>query len=183
MLTCISVALSVLHKKTIVIALLSHLSPFCVFQLSARTTTCCIWLPLPYGLSLRGVQPFDPLLYPCYIFLCQLPTVNYECSSGVEAVGFQTLSWGFMQVDKGAVIEAKRFLLLFSSGSTVSTIYLNSLIQSAMPHPISNLFWRSLCQIWYDLHGKDERVLLNPGMKRLCFFRNSEFCSLILTTI
>lgn len=61
----------------------------------------------------RGVQPYDPSLCPCYIFLCQLPTVNHECSSGLEAVGFHTLSGGFMQVDKGAVIEAKRFSLLF----------------------------------------------------------------------
>lgn len=62
---------------------------------------------------IRGAQSYDPLLYPCYIFLCQLPTVNHECSSGLEAVGFQTLSGSFMQVDKGAVIEAKRFSLPF----------------------------------------------------------------------
>lgn len=112
-ISCMRVVWRVLHKRTIAIVLLSHLSQVRVSQLSPRTTTFCIWLPFPYGLSWGGVQPSDPLLYPCYIFLCQLPTVNRECSSGVEAVGFQTLSGSFMQVDKGAVIEAKSFLLLF----------------------------------------------------------------------
>lgn len=40
----------------------------------------------------------------------------------------------------------------------------------------------ALCQIWCRLHERGERVLLNPTMKRFCFFRNSEFCSLFLTT-
>lgn len=113
MISCRRVVWRVLHKRTIAIALLSRLSQVRVSPLSPSTTTFCIWLPFPYGLLLGGVQPSDPLLYPCYIFLCQLPTVNHECSSGVEAVGFQTLSGSFMQVDKGAVIEAKSFFAAF----------------------------------------------------------------------
>lgn len=111
--TCIRVAWRIFHEKLLAIALLSHLSQFCVNQVSPRATTFCVWLPCSTQAIIRGAQSYDPLLYPCYIFLCQLPTVNHECSSGLKAVGFQTLSGSFMQVDKGAVIEAKRFSLPF----------------------------------------------------------------------
>lgn len=131
--------LRVFTIKTIAIALLSHLSQFCVFWLSLRTF--CIWLPLPYRLSLRGVQASDPLLYPCCIFLCRLPTVNHQCSSEVEAVVLQALRVLCRWTKE---LWLKQIFASFSSGSVVSTIYLNSLIQPAMPHPIGNLFWHSL---------------------------------------
>lgn len=109
MFACTSVMLQVFTMKTTAIALLSYLHQFCAFQLSLRTTIFCIWLTLPYR-SLKGGQTSDPLLCPSCIFLSWLPTVNHQCSS--EAVVFQALSVIFMQVDKGAVIEANKFVLL-----------------------------------------------------------------------
>lgn len=46
-ISCMRVVWRVLHKRTIAIALLSHLSQVRVSQLSPRTTTFCIWLPFP----------------------------------------------------------------------------------------------------------------------------------------
>lgn len=113
MFACTSVILQVFTMKNIAIvaiALLSYLHQFCAFQLSLRTTIFCIWLTLLCRSSLKGGQTSDPLLCPSWIFLSWLPTVNHHCSS--EAVVFQALSVIFMQVDKGAMIEANKFVLL-----------------------------------------------------------------------
>lgn len=83
---------------------------FCVFWLSLRTF--CIWLPLPYRLSLRRVQASDPLLYPCCIFLCWLPTVNHQCSSEVEAVVLQAL-WVLCRWTKELWLKQRDFCFFF----------------------------------------------------------------------
>lgn len=116
----------------------------------------------------RGVQPYDPSLCPCYIFLCQLPTVNHECSSGLEAVGFHTI-WGFYaggqrSCDWGKEIFTSFFPVAVLWALSIWTPWFN--LQCLTPSVICSVVLR---QIWYSLHGKDMRFLLNLGMKIFCF--------------
>lgn len=85
---------------------------------------------------------------------------------------------GQRSCDWGKEIFTSFFPVAVLWALSIWTLWFN--LQCLTPSIICSVILR---QIWYSLHGKDKRILINPGMKIFCCFINSEFCSLFLATV
>lgn len=183
MTTCIRVAWRMLHEKILATALLSYLSQFCVSQVSPRTTTFCVWLPLPHRLSLGELSPTTPcsilVTSSCASFLLWTMNAHQNLSSRLPDSVWEFYAGGQRSGDWGKEISTSFFPVAVLWALSISTVGFN--LQCLTPSIICSVI---LSQIWYNLHGKDKRIVINPGMIFfLNFFINSEFCPLFLTTV